>query len=778
MRSADGRVPVSELRERLRYPRAGWISLVLLAVMAIALAWSVQGAAWLEQLDFLVPVALYAVIAGALLGMLRGSIVFALPIGAVIGAVIVLWAVGGEYFTALDQAGRLVALRTEFTEWLAIVLGTGYPPQMSPYAIGLGALMFATVFAAAYAVYRHHRVLDAILLLGAALITNMSAILTDLFWQLLLFVIAALLLWLRAALVDRQDGWQRRRVNETLEVPTSIIRSGMLSAAAAVALAWLLMAVAVAAPLTDAWRSMDGVWTGVRDQFEGVFGSLTNPQSRISGNSFGQSFIVQGEWVSVDNEVLVLAAPRPLYLRTTTYDIYTGRGWDQSESVRRSVEAGDYLFNEPTSERPIVTQAVTVEEIGIEMRQTIGRNLFTAGSPIRVYAPAVVVEPRGDPLLGGIEHANALGPGEAYEQLVALSTATEADLGAAGREYPQEVKDLYLDTPGLTDRVLNLARDLTSGAANNYERVRILANYLRTDPSFAYSTTAAVPPNGKDLVDFFMFDSKSGYCQYFASAMVIMARSLGIPARVAAGFAPGERQDNDTFLIREANAHAWAEIYFPGFGWEIFESTKSINPRFGRASGDPTTPLTPPLTGIDPLLNEALLEELRGAGAVALPSPDLVEGAIDPDQPSATPAEEESARGGNALLIAVIVLGGLVALWLRMTYIHRKWRLLPAGDRAWRQLTAAAGRAGVGPRPSETIYEYAGWLEDQLPSQAIEIRTVADGKVWQSYSGRRLTLAGAHKLENALRQLRWPLIWLAVRRWARRMTDRDAPDQL
>ena len=101
---------------------------------------------------------------------------------------------------------------------------------MTPYAIGLGVLMFATAFAAAFAVYRHHRVLDAIVLLGAALIVNMSAILADLFWQLLLFVAAATLLWLRAALVDRQDGWQRRRVNETLEVPTAIMRSGILSA--------------------------------------------------------------------------------------------------------------------------------------------------------------------------------------------------------------------------------------------------------------------------------------------------------------------------------------------------------------------------------------------------------------------------------------------------------------------------------------------------------------------------------------------------------------------
>ncbi len=259
--------------------------------------------------------------------------------------------------------------------------------------------------------------------------------------------------------------------------------------------------------------------------------------------------------------------------------------------------------------------------------------------------------------------------------------------------------------------------------------------------------------------------------------MVVMARSLGLPARLAAGFAPGERLEDDTFLVREANAHAWAEIYFPGYGWEIFEATQSINPGFGRASGDTTAPVSPPLTGIDPFLeNPALAESLRGdGGVIALPSPDLVEGAIDPDQPELA-APDGSSRGANALVIAVLVLGGLVALWLRMSYLQRRWRLLPAGDRAWRQLTAAAGRAGVGPRPSETIYEYAGWLEDQLPNQATPIRTVADGKVWQSYSGRRLTLAGAHKLENALRQLRWPLNWLAVRRTLRRMTRREGSE--
>jgi transglutaminase-like putative cysteine protease len=778
MRSAArGAAPVPDLRERVLYPRAGWLSLGLLAVMALAVAWSVQGARWLDQLEYLAPVALWAVILGALLGALRISIVFTLPAGALLGTLVVLWTVGGEYFPDLDQAGRLVALRAEFLDWLAVVLRTGYPAEMSPYAIGLGAILFATAFAAAYAVYRHHRVLDAILLLGAAIVTNMSATFTPLFGHLVLFVAAALLLWLRAALVERQDGWQRRRVNENLEVPAAIMRSGILFAAGSVALAWILTTVAVAAPLTDAWRSFDGVWTGVRDQFEGVFGSLTNPQSRISGNSFGPAFIVQGEWVSVDDEALVLAAPAPYYLRTATYDVYTGRGWERSAGDRREVPAGEYLFSEATSERPTEKDSVDVYTIGVEMRETIGRNLFTAGSPIRVFAPTVVVEPGGAPVIGGIEHANALSAGQSYQLQVAISTANEAQLGAAGTAYPDEVRRLYMRTDGITADVARLAQQVTSAAANPYQQAKSLAAYLSRDPSFTYRTVAAVPPAGEDLVDFFLFDpasDRSGYCQYFASAMVVMARALGLPARMAAGFAPGERQEDGTYLYRESNAHAWAEIYFPGYGWQIFEATKSISPRFIRLPGEAGVTTPPPLQGIDPLLDgEVLRDRTRGGSIAPLPSGDFVPGAVDPEHPT-VPTEPTDPRTGNALVIAVLVLGAVLVVWIRMQQLRRRWRLLPAGDRAWRELTSAAGRAGVGPRPSETIYEYAGWLEDQLPRQREPIRTVADGKVWQAYSGRRMTATAAQRLEAALRRLRLPLIGLTARRWIRRLVRRDA----
>src|SRR5918997_956525 len=141
MPSAEGSERVPDLRERLLYPRAGWLSLGLLLVMALALSWAVQGANWLEQLEFLPPVAFWAILAGAVLGVLPISVVATLPLGALLGAGVVLWTIGGEYHVALDQIGRVEALRDDLVGWTITVMRTGYPSQLSPYAIGLGILL-------------------------------------------------------------------------------------------------------------------------------------------------------------------------------------------------------------------------------------------------------------------------------------------------------------------------------------------------------------------------------------------------------------------------------------------------------------------------------------------------------------------------------------------------------------------------------------------------------------------------------------------------------------
>ena len=755
-----------ELLRRFLRPREGWSSLALLIVMVVTLVWSVQRAEWVDHMDYLLPVAVVAALAGAVLGLTRLSVVFTLPVAALLGAGYVLFTIGGEYFPSLDQTGRLILLRGDALDWTRIVIDGGFAPQLSPYAIALGMLMWVTAFIASYTLYRHHRVLDSILLVGVALVTNMSATFTDDadFLYLVLFSIVALLLWLRIALVNREENWRLRRVKENLDVPGQIMRSGVTFIAGSIALAWILTTVAVAAPLTGVWSNLDGVWSDIRNQFEGAFGGLAGTDSRIQGNSFGSSLRVQGSWDSSDSPVMTVASPRAYYLRTVTYDVYTGHGWEISEGSDRRVEAGDRIFPGYTPERPLLSDSFNVETISIEIQDSVGRNVFTPGYPTKAYLPVLVHQPGGQPLLGALQSGVTLEKGKGYKITAAISDTTEAMLVSAGDDYPPEIVATYLGIDGATQRTKDEARRVitAAGAEDPYHQAKALADYLRSDPRFAYTTVASLPsdPN-RDLVDFFLFDAdgQRGYCEYFATAMAVMARSLGLPARVAVGYAPGERVDEGIFQYRKKNAHAWAEIYFPQYGWQIFESTHSI-PNVVRLPGSAVSPPVEP-TGSG--LPTQQFDEGRTGDVFTLPSFEPVPGGFEPG--GQRPGDEN--RIGNAwIMLALFTLFLAFAGW-RLLRSRRRFRFLAPGDRQWQRLAFAADRAGVAQRPSETVYEYAGWLEEQIPQRRVEIHQIADGKVWQSYSGHSISSDLIALLERAWSRLQLPLLWLTLRKWIR-----------
>jgi transglutaminase-like putative cysteine protease len=753
---------VPDLLNRFLRPREGWASMALLIVMLLTLVWSLQRAAWVTHMDYLLPVAVVAALLGALLGLTRLSVAVTLPLAAIAGAGLVLWTIGAEFFPSLNPTDRLIFLRGDALDWTRIVIDGGFAPELSPYAIGLGVLLWVTAFMAAYVLYRHHRVLDSILLVGVALIANMSATFTDLFLYLVLFSLAALLLWLRIALVNREEGWRIRRLRENLDVPGQIMRSGVVFIVGSVALAWVLTTVAVAAPLTSVWSNLDGLWSDVRNQFEGAFGGLAGTDSRIQGTSFGSSFRVHGKWSSSDGPVMTVGSTRAYYMRTVTYDIYTGKGWASSEGPNRRVAAGDRIFPGYTPERPLEPTAFAIETVTVEMQRDAGRNVFAPGYPTTAYVPLVVHEPLGKPLLGALQSAAVLQEGKGYQITAAISTATEAMLTGAGKDYPPEIVATYLGTAGVTPRTAEEARRVVNaaGATDPYHEARALADYLRTDPRFTYQTQGGLPAPNRDFVDFFLFDPSGqvGYCEYFATTMAVMARTLGLPARVAVGYAPGERLQPGIYEYREKNAHAWAEIFFPGYGWQIFEATKSIAPVL-RAPGAGVVPPVPPANGqIDP--GRRVPEDQKTGTISSLPSFEPVEGGFAPGSQRPT----DDARTGNAWMFVVLFMLLLAFGAWRLLRGRRRFRFLAPGDRQWQRLAFAADRAGVAQRPSETVYEYAGWLEGQLPGRRVEIHDIADGKVWQSYSGRSMSSEVIARIERAWGRLQLPLLWLTLRR--------------
>jgi hypothetical protein len=156
-----------------------------------------------------------------------------------------------------------------------------------------------------------------------------------------------------------------------------------------------------------------------------------------------------------------------------------------------------------------------------------------------------------------------------------VPSASITDLRSATQDYPEWVRSHYLQLPDdLPPRIRQLSQELTVGQPTQYDRARAIETYLR---QFPYSLDVPAPPAGREVTDYFLFELKRGYCDYYATSMVVLARAAGIPARFAMGYASGSYDFNQAeYVVREADAHSWPEIYFPNYGWINFEPTASL----------------------------------------------------------------------------------------------------------------------------------------------------------------------------------------------------------
>jgi transglutaminase-like putative cysteine protease len=158
-----------------------------------------------------------------------------------------------------------------------------------------------------------------------------------------------------------------------------------------------------------------------------------------------------------------------------------------------------------------------------------------------------------------------------YEADSDIATPAPAELRTAGRNYPVQVVATYLRLPELDPRVSRLAAQITNSSSSDFDKAAAIENYLRT--RFGY--TLELPQTAvKDPIANFLFERKQGHCEYFASSMAVMLRTLGIPSRVVNGFRTDEFNDlTGNYVVRAKDAHAWVEAYFPGYGWQTFDPT-------------------------------------------------------------------------------------------------------------------------------------------------------------------------------------------------------------
>ncbi len=158
-----------------------------------------------------------------------------------------------------------------------------------------------------------------------------------------------------------------------------------------------------------------------------------------------------------------------------------------------------------------------------------------------------------------------------YEALSYLPTVPPAQLRAASTDYADEIRKTYLQLPELDPRIPALAGRVVAPARTPYDQAAAIELYLRTH--YGYTLDLSGQPTAHPLAHF-LFERRAGHCEYFAAAMAVMLRTLGIPARYVNGFLPGEyNQLGGDFIVRASDAHSWVEVYFPGYGWIPFDPT-------------------------------------------------------------------------------------------------------------------------------------------------------------------------------------------------------------
>jgi transglutaminase-like putative cysteine protease len=392
-----------------------------------------------------------------------------------------------------------------------------------------------------------------------------------------------------------------------------------------------------------------------------------DPFSRMNGSSyFGFSeemdLSVRGELS--DDLVMKVRSSAPALWRGALFDTYDGRSWRGDQDEPTPLGSGSPFLYPPSfsssGPRAIVSQTFYIER---EQANVI----FAAGQPDQVFHDGQVSIDD----LGALRTDATLTPGQVYSVLSSRGAATPAQLHAAPVGAVPDPMKRYLQLPtSLPERVGSLARRITRGIPDTYGKILAIEDYLRQN--YRYSIESPVPPSGQDAVDHFLFDAHVGFCEQFASATTVMLRSLGIPARVAAGYTTGHRNPfTGYYEVRASDAHSWVEA------WYEFDPTFDVPP------ADVQLAETVPLARLIGFVADKL-------------------GALLP--------------GGSGALLRYGLLGALsatigVGLW--MMFHKSRRRTAPAPDvvpltpvaRAFYRLEQALKSAGHARRPGETAAE-------------------------------------------------------------------------
>ncbi|MBX7251255.1 MAG: DUF3488 and transglutaminase-like domain-containing protein [Candidatus Promineofilum sp.] len=711
--------------------REGWPSFLLVWAMLLITSMALLQADLTDGLYIIPIAATLALVSGWLLGKSVFTERTAHMMAIIYGLFFVTWLVG----TTLPYDGpwreRVFDLVGRQFAWLQEAFNGGTSRDGIIFVIQTTAVFWLLGYLAGWYTFRRTYVWRVVVPIGMVLLSVVYYYNgpKPLLIYLAIFTLLALLYVAITYLTDEESRWRRDAVRYDRGIQFDFLRAGLLAALLALLLAWSLPGLKASTNFSDAVAGANTPWRTFQDTWTRLFSSL---RSYGAGSSDPyQDTMVLGGPRTVGNTLVMDVRvseelPYGVYWQAIAYDTYSDGSWHVVESDTEPVVhyPDDGALDVPVSAgREVITQTVTS---------------YLPNSSFLYAAPEVIstdkqmfvdatFDDEGRTLVTALHSRFILRQGDQYQVVSRVSTADATSLRAASTNYPQWVLDRYLQVPDdLTPRTLDLAAQLTEGKTNPYDMAIAVRDYLRTNIKYNDQINAA--PEGVEPIHYTLFDLKQAYCTYYASAMAIMLRTRGVPARVVSGYALGDyTPEAQNYRVRAVNAHTWVEVYFPSYGWIHFEPTQSIPVVERPESSQATSGLTPPVPVPD--ANRALTDdELAG-----LERADGLLGDLANQQ-------DQGVFGGapwwQVAIGATLLIAAAAALWMGNRYNQQV-----EGDvgRSFLRLGEWSRFLGIPWRPTQTPYEQADSLVAVVPQGQQSIRNLTRQYVLQLFSPARST---------------------------------------
>lgn len=695
-----------------------WLMLIVSFGLVLMPVLTLNAADWAVELPVVVVV--------AMLGVLLGFVASRSQFNEFIGLIVMAMIGGGLVFiiSGLTAEDGISGVIVRMAEWLndAVTGGVNQDPLVFTLLVGL--LMWFLAYNTAWHIFRIDRPWRAILPPGLIIVLNAVFYEGDNVFELYLFVFLflSLMALARSALEHREWEWFNNGVRVPKRTRNQFLLVGGAMAALMVGVAWFVPVNGLDDQLEEFQEFLrSDPLTELTEVWNRLFAPLS-ADGPTSADYYGGDNLELTGAVSLGNQViLTVDAPndRRYYWRSRIFDTYELGTWASAAAIRLTTPTSPTdLPLPPDMARTLVSATYTIGARSL-------RIVHAAPQTTRVDLPTrtfltYLTEDKTQYNVSAIRPISVLQRDASYTASSLMSTATADQLRNAGTDYPVWVAThpQYLrTTPNvLSEPVRSLAAQIVaaSGATNNYDKAKAIERWLRTN--IEYNQNIPTPPSGQDPLDWFLFDIKQGYCNYYATAMVVMLRSQNIPARMAGGFSQGEYDaTTGLYTVRESDAHTWVEAYFPGYGWIEFEPTANQEP-LNRDGDEMLSDSMPQEQAVQPTLTPT--PTITPVIMPTMPPP------VEPPPPSVL----DLLMPAFGLVLGIVIIALLIIALVWMLYWWWEWRgmrgLSPI-SRAYHRLERYLGLLNIRFAPQQTPEERGTIATHELPQSERPLNAIS-----------------------------------------------------